>query len=246
MLIREAIKIFDAQPDWESDYVGYLKNERLWEVIVIDKNGWDIGSLFFERMQTVEDFDTVVPNENYDWLGEHEGWWWRACEFLEDALYKRDLETEIERLAQPFWEEREYKSCPIDAIGPEAKALITAINALLLPVKKGNPQMYDAYWDVQDGNRQSLRIGFFPPDVLLGHIHPGYSDRNLMLDGISYYLGGEWNQLLKSPGRYQALAEKLQSLIEEKAYANCDTQKVTLLQRVKLPTNIPASDAACS
>lgn len=124
LLIREAIKIFDAQPDWQSDYVGYLKNERLWEVIVIDKDGRDIGSLFFERMTEIEDFDTVVPNENYDWLGEHQGYWWRACEFLEDALYERDLETEIAKLAAlPANQQADKSPLPDDNSDPFAEGI---------------------------------------------------------------------------------------------------------------------------
>jgi hypothetical protein len=217
-LIKEAIAILGRQEDWDADYAGYRSKRQLWEVRVENQNGKFVGSLYFERTLTDEDFDAIDPNENLEYLGEHEGYWWCPDENLETELYDRDLIRDLERLAQPFWKPV-HKSCSINAVGPEVKALIAAINNLppLPTTKNSDPQEYEAYWDVQDGNRQGLHIGFCPPNALLGHIELGYSESdrhlNLMLDNVPYHLGGKWYELLSSPGRYQALADLLNGAI---------------------------------
>lgn len=110
-LIAEVVALLNRQPDWQADYAGYIEGANCWQVLVC-KQGEDgedadiIGSLLFEKLGSPEDYEFCDPNQNSEYLGFYDAFWWRPDEDLEDELYKLDLVNDLERLAYPLELER--------------------------------------------------------------------------------------------------------------------------------------------
>ena len=91
-LIDRACKVLSTE-EWEADYNGYHSALKCWEVLVLDKEGQNIGSLFFEQIQSAS-FEV-----NY-WFGRYQGYCWRVDENLYTALHGSILLFDLSCLAQ--------------------------------------------------------------------------------------------------------------------------------------------------